>query len=88
MCVCVCVCVCMCMRASECESRTPFHMHKLSLNAQYLRELVIVASKGLVPGSRPGEFSIVCIGTAFPVIPGVPSILADAVFCRMEAETI
>ena len=48
----------------------------------------LVAGKGLVPGSIPGEFSIVCIGTAFPVIPGVPSILADAVFCRIEAETI
>ena len=78
MCVCVCVCVCVC--ASEREFRTPFYMHKC------ITELV--TNKELVPGSIPGEFSIVCIGTAFPVIPGVPSILADAVFCRMEAETI
>ena len=73
----MCVCVC----ASEHESRTPFYIHKCIITE-------LVTNKGLVPGSIPGEFSIVCIGTAFPVIPGVPSILADAVFCRMEAETI
>lgn len=40
---------------------------------------------GLAP---PGLFNMVCIGTAFPAMPGVPNIRAEAVFCNTDAETI
>ena len=39
-------------------------------------------------GPPPEEFSMVCMGTAFPAMPGVPNMRAELVFCRSDAETI